>query len=936
MRGGKHVCGFVFCRYCKENVRENHLCFMTPWMEKPLKDKTKYVTLFYDIETVQEKEVEGKPGTYEHVPNLMVTQAVCKDCSDVGTNDFFCQVCKTRQHVFHNLDDPTLSVVSQFFDYLASFDTKTELLLIAHNAKSFDAIFVLQEIIARQLKPELTLQGAKIICLRVGKWKFIDSLSFLPMPLASMPKSFGLCELKKGYWPFLANTPDNYSYEGPLLAKEYYCVSGMKEHAAKEFHTWYDTQVNKNYVFHFRRELREYCISDVTILRQSCQAFRKLFSETAGFDPMHHCITLSSACMAAFRRNFLQPEKIGIVPPGGYHGRGKQSHVALQWLDFESHKLGKKIKTIYTDREVSVLGRRVDGYVELELPGGRVERRIYQFHGDYWHNCPLHYPADGNSSEDRFTQTQHLTALFRRSGYTVVEKWECQFENDLKDDPETKDYFRNHPTTRTPPLVLRDALAGGRTSALRWYHQADLNKGEKIKMVDVISEYPNANLRGKYPVGHPVLFLEGDSQMPSPDTWNGVIKCTVLPPRDLFLPVLPVKAKGKLMFPLCRSCVESESNELCQHHDPRERQLTDTWCAPELHLAIKKGYTILATHEVYQYPHTMEYNPKTEVNGLLSGYVRCFMALKLEASGWPSDCDTEEKRANFVTDVRKSDGITINPLKVAKNPALRTLAKLMNNSFWGKFGEKTLRPKAEFIYQYSDLMKIVTDPTKIVHNLIPLGEECMQVTWKPVEDSDESLPTSSLLHAAFTTCFGRIHLYSYLDLVQDRALYHDTDSCAYISRPGEPDLPLGTHLGDLTDQIEEDYGAGSFITEFCAGGPKNYAFKVAVGGDIHNLKVSIKVRGISINKSCDEIVTFERLKDMVMGSCDKTHVDIPRQIARLPTWKIVTRPASKVWQAKNTKRRRVDMARTVPHGFNAWGDEEAEDQEVLEAMDLLM
>jgi len=30
------------------------------------------------------------------------------------------------------------------------------------------------------------------------------------------------------------------------------------------------------------------------------------------------------------------------------------------------------------------------------------------------------------------------------------------------------------------------------------------------------------------------------------------------------------------------------------------------------------------------------------------------------------------------------------------------------------------------------------------------------------------------------------------------------------------------------------------------------------------------------------------------------------------------------------------MAITVPHGFNAWGDEDPNDQEVLEAMDLLM
>lgn len=146
-------------------------------------------------------------------------------------------------------------------------------------------------------------------------------------------------------------------------------------------------------------------------------------------------------------------------------------------------------------------------------------------------------------------------------------------------------------------------------------------------------------------------------------------------------------------------------------------------------------------------------------------------------------------------------------------------------------------------------------------------------------------------------------------------------------------MPIGSHLGDLSDQIEEDYGPGSFITEFVAGGPKNYAYKMAVGGDLSKVKVRLKVRGISINKSCDELLTFENLKAMVMGEEQKMNIPIPRKIARLPGWKIVTMSTSKFWQAKNTKRRRVDECRTVPYGYYAWGDEDEEDQEVLEAME---
>ena len=65
------------------------------------------------------------------------------------------------------------------------------------------------------------------------------------MPLSSMPKAFGLTELKKGYWPILANKPEYYKYEGEMLGKEFYCVSSMKKKAAVDFNVWYDQQANR-------------------------------------------------------------------------------------------------------------------------------------------------------------------------------------------------------------------------------------------------------------------------------------------------------------------------------------------------------------------------------------------------------------------------------------------------------------------------------------------------------------------------------------------------------------------------------------------------------------------------------------------------------------------------------------------------------------------
>lgn len=85
--------------------------------KKDKKKKTTYISVYYDVETCQSQPVEGKPNTFEHIPNLFVSQAVCDKCVDVAQNDHFCVACKSRQHIFHNLDDPNMGVMEQFFDY---------------------------------------------------------------------------------------------------------------------------------------------------------------------------------------------------------------------------------------------------------------------------------------------------------------------------------------------------------------------------------------------------------------------------------------------------------------------------------------------------------------------------------------------------------------------------------------------------------------------------------------------------------------------------------------------------------------------------------------------------------------------------------------------------------------------------------------------------
>ena len=91
-----------------------------------------------------------------------------------------------------------------------------------------------------------------------------------------------------------------------------------------------------------------------------------------------------------------------------------------------------------------------------------------------------------------------------------------------------------------------------------------------------------------YPVGHPDIITEDFKDV---EQYFGLIHCKVIPPRGLYLPVLPYRCQKKLMFPLCRTCAETLQQNPCTHTD-EERALTGTWVSEELKLAKEKGYRI--------------------------------------------------------------------------------------------------------------------------------------------------------------------------------------------------------------------------------------------------------------------------------------------------------------------------------------------------------
>ena len=422
-----HMCGEKMCWNCEEFVDPNtHRCYMRPITnqeedsgegneaqpkrkkknkgqtkrkriseeiisdeveDEDRKEEEEQEYLFFDIESRQD---EGK-----HIANLLIVQ------DETG----FEMVFKGD------------GCIHQFGTWLLD-GTHQGAIVIAHNLRGYDGILLCEYFYEQCLLPSLILNGAIIMSMELteAEIKFRASLNFLPMPLKALPKTFGLTELKKGYFPHFFNRKENQQYVGPLPPIENYDPDGMSTKERQEFLRWYEERRNTEYVFDFEKEIEEYCRSDVDILRRCCLQFKQLMEEACNLDPFKYCVTIASACNRVFRQEFLEKKTIGLIPAQGYQPARKYSVMALQWLAWIHHQSGDRILHALNGGEQRIDNSYVDGY-------DPTKKIIYEFMGCLWHGCRKCYlpdtvnPVNDTSMEDLLEGTIRKVERFKKLGF---------------------------------------------------------------------------------------------------------------------------------------------------------------------------------------------------------------------------------------------------------------------------------------------------------------------------------------------------------------------------------------------------------------------------------------------------------------------------------------------------------------------------------------
>ena len=164
-------------------------------------------------------------------------------------------------------------------------------------------------------------------------------------------------------------------------------------------------------------------------------------------------------------------------------------------------------------------------------------------------------PVNDTSMKDLLEGSIRKIERFKKLGFHVEVKWECEFKKELSINLGMKSFIES--LKCDTPLEPRRAFFGGRTNAVCLYKE--VNEREKVHYVDFTSLYPWTNKYCGIPIQQPEILMSEALLNRSPQEFFGLIKCDILPPTFLSHPVLPYRASGKVMFPLCRTCAETNS-----------------------------------------------------------------------------------------------------------------------------------------------------------------------------------------------------------------------------------------------------------------------------------------------------------------------------------------------------------------------------------------
>jgi hypothetical protein len=444
----------------------------------------------------------------------------------------------------------------------------------------------------------------------------------------------------------------------------------------------------------------------------------------------------------------------------------------------------------------------------------------------------------------------------------------------------------------------RRALRGGRTEVRTLHYElseAEIARGCQIKYVDVVSLYPYCQIAFQYPRGLPRVYVYNRKFLPCKEhkrpinsnslefcnckkefetNYSGfftfiqdptqywftehdclsIVTCDIEPPKDLFHPVLVTFNEDS------KKCIAS-----------LETIIEGTFTSVELLKALEKGYRLIKVHreDVYKSEDAL-WN-----ENVIDGFVdKC----KYSKSTPESIREMIEMYGRIPGYGEKISNKIRNDYADDKenwcfNAAGRAAAKQAVNCMWGKNVQRVVMPTTHVLNrsseEYSTIMNALEMKLCSLRSYVSLNDDLLKISKEDLEGAEvdekrRDYAQGFVTAGLFVPAYGRMVLYEQLEKLNERVLYHDTDSIIYIYDPQKYNIPQGNLLGEWE---EEDISKNGNILEFISTGPKSYAIRTRDGNNV------IKLKGVSNNAAISKILNFDALKDMVFNAFE---VEVPQ------------------------------------------------------------
>lgn len=835
------------CPICGDEHENEQGCFLK--RTKLKKPSTQYAV--YDFECCFDKQ-------QRHIPYCVTC---CFPYSHARMKEL------QQKYPFHVVQNQVIFVfwgvhTEQFWEFIADPLLKNTI-FFAHNGRAYDSIIVKSYLWKRKgWISEDICRGRKFLQVAYPKMDLIfrDSLCFIPTSLRSMSSDFGIEEFKKGHFPHkwmtlenVMNIPDHGMIQRPGI--EYFDFDFRSQKDREEAKIWVEQFLNECPQWNIKQDAIDYCISDTLLLSETLRRFRDETMqmcetierppevEIEPFDPFQY-MTLASAMMSFYFGQCLPEQTIACIDRYEIIQEAK----ARAWI----HSIGKDLYWKKENREGCTIV-------------AEDETCYYAFYSCELHGCLLCFP--------RYKQGQWHPRL--QCTYEMARKKRETAEQQL-DKPLIvcweHDYHENEMDECFIGIDPRDAYKGGKTELYK------LTVPQECAMVDFVSQYPTVcfgesidplelqyekMMEWDLPIGQPQRFYR-----PQQYDWDksclGIAKVKVLPPQNCYAPFLSFRTVGvygelEVVYGCCKTCMQ-EKSKVC-NHTPKERSFVGTWTLTEIRYARSIGYEILEIVEVWEYPK--------KSNTLFRSFIVPFMYHKIVSkTGGCVDhqrtCFTEKGKqvAAYLQHIMKRE---IHPSEFSDSPARRTVAKLIQNAFTGKWGQ---RDAFSLTRSFTDeeawnSVQILNDPNVEILSAIILPDQCVTLTYEKQKGAAlHGIRKKNDHIVAHITAYGRMMLNRVEQALGNRLVYVDTDS-AYHQKTEEAIYRTGFRTGDL--ELECDS-----LKNWVGLARKSYAYETKD-------KVVVKQKGIAMKSSLETSFSPKALQHLIESTkrkMDETDVTL--------------------------------------------------------------